>query len=479
MKVLVSWLAYNNDFSDGEVNSNGPTYQFHQNFFQHDLHIILSSAKSEDLRLEKLLNKIRLDFTNHSVEEKYMNVTNVIDLEDILFKVKKLLREYAQDEIDIFFSPGTSIMQLSWYICHTTLGLNTNLLQTWRDRKKEAPSLTSIRLEKTQVPQTYLAYQSQQQNADYFDDEDYLITESIRPAYENARKIAQTENVTTLIIGDTGTGKEHLAKFIHQHSDRRNQPFIPINCSAFHDQLLESRLFGHKKGSFTGADKDMPGLFVEAKKGTIFLDEIGDISSYMQQSLLRVLQEKEISPVGGKPQKIDVRIIAATNRNLIKRCRDGEFRWDLYYRLTEAELELPSLQERGQQEKKNLIEHFIKKQKSKLKKAKAIKLNAEVRQMLMNYSFPGNIRELENLITRMYIFAEEEEEVKVNLLPRRILANEDEGSLAWSEVEKRHIHKVLKLYHGNQRQSALTLGYAINTLKSKMKKYDIDSSVVV
>ena len=410
MKILVSWLAYNNDFKDGEVNTNGPTYQFHQHFYQHDRHIVLSSAKAEDIRLEKLLNRLRLDFTTHQVKGKYMDVTDVIDLEDILYKIKGLLREHEEHHIDIFFSPGTSIMQLSWYICHTTLGLNTTLLQTWKDRKKEEPNLTSIKLEKTQVPQTYLAYQSQQGNANYFDEEDYLITESIRPTYANARKIAETENITTLIIGDTGTGKEHLAKFIHQHSDRRNRPFIPVNCSAFHDQLLESRLLGHKRGSFTGADKDMPGLFVEAKKGTIFLDEIGDISSYMQQSLLRVLQEKEITPVGGKPQKIDVRIVAATNRNLIKRCQDGEFRWDLYYRLTEAELELPSLQERGQLEKKNLIEHFIKKQKSKLKKAKAIKLNAEVRQTLMNYSFPGNIRELENLITRLYIFAEEKEE---------------------------------------------------------------------
>ena len=329
------------------------------------------------------------------------------------------------------------------------------------------------------MPQTYLTYQSQQGGANYSDEEAYLITESIRPTYDNARKIAQTENVTTLIIGDTGTGKEHLAKFIHQHSDRRNQPFIPINCSAFHDQLLESRLFGHKKGSFTGADKDMPGLFTEAKKGTIFLDEIGDISSYMQQSLLRVLQEKEITPVGGKPQKVDVRITAATNRNLIKRCQDGKFRWDLYYRLTEAELELPSLQERGQQEKKNLIEYFIKKQRAKLKKPKAIKLNTEVRQVLMRYSFPGNIRELENLITRLYIFADGKEEVKVSLLPKRILANEDEGSLMWNEVERRHIQKVLKLYQGNQRQSALALGYAINTLKSKIKKYNFDSSMAV
>ena len=476
MKIVISWLAYNNDFHEGKVNTGGPTYQFHQNFFQHDRHILLSSTKADDTRLESLLNQIQRDFRDHLVEGKYMDVANVIDLEDILYKVKKLLQEYSEHQIDIFFSPGTSIMQLSWYICHTTLGLNTNLLQTWKGRNSEKPSITSIKLEKTQVPQTYLAYQSQQQNSDYFDDEDYLITRSIRPVYENARKIAQTDNITTLIIGDTGTGKEHLAKYTHQHSDRRRQSFIPINCSAFHDQLLESRLFGHKKGAFTGADQNNMGLFMEAKGGTIFLDEIGDISPYMQQSLLRVLQEKEITPVGGKPQKIDVRIIAATNRDLIRRCQQGEFRWDLYYRLTEAELELPSLQERGQQEKKELVEYFIKKQRLTLKKPREIKLNAEVKNIVMKYSFPGNVRELENLITRLYIFAEDQTQINKNLLPKRILANDDAGSLLLADIEKNHIQKVLRIYKGNQRQSALALGCVINTLKNKIDKYGIDPS---
>lgn len=336
MKVLISWLAHNNDFKAGEVNTGGPTYQFHQYFFDHELHVILSSAKKDDTRLEKLLNKLQIDFPSHQVEGRYMNIADVIDLDDVLHKVKKLLKEYDEHHIEIFFSPGTSIMQLSWYICHTTLGLNTNLIQTWKDQKKEKPAITFIKLKSTQVPQTYLAYQSQQQRADYFEEEDYLITGSIRPVYENARKIAQTENITTLIAGDTGTGKEHLAKFIHRHSGRREQPFLAINCAAFHDQLLESRLFGHRRGSFTGADKDAPGLFMEAEGGTVFLDEVGDISPYMQQSLLRVLQEKEIMPVGGKPRKINVRIIVATNRNLIKRCQEGEFRWDLYYRLTDG-----------------------------------------------------------------------------------------------------------------------------------------------
>ena len=145
--------------------------------------------------------------------------------------------------------------------------------------------------------------------------------------------MAQTDDVTVLILGESGTGKENLAKYIHKNSIRKEKPYITVNCSAFNDQLLESRLFGYKKGAFTGADKDTIGLFEMADEGTIFLDEIGYISPYMQQSLLRVLQEKEIMPLCGKPKKVDVRIIAATNQNLVKLCEEKHFRWDLYYRL--------------------------------------------------------------------------------------------------------------------------------------------------
>ncbi|MBK7970965.1 MAG: sigma-54 factor interaction domain-containing protein [Bacteroidetes bacterium] len=191
-------------------------------------------------------------------------------------------------------------------------------------------------------------------------DEEYYISDSIKPIYDKALKIAHTYDITALILGQSGTGKEHLAKFIHDNSARKEKNYLAFNCAGMSDQLLESRLFGYKKGAFTGAEKDTPGLFHEADKGSIFLDEIGDISPYMQQALLRVLQQKEIHPVGGSPEKLSVRIICATNQDLAKRCKEEKFRWDLFYRLAVGELHLPSFIERGKPELKIMIDFFNK-----------------------------------------------------------------------------------------------------------------------
>ncbi|WP_169705262.1 sigma-54 factor interaction domain-containing protein [Runella slithyformis] len=151
----------------------------------------------------------------------------------------------------------------------------------------------------------------------------------MKPVYQRAYRIVQADGITTLIPGATGTGKEHLARYIHTNSARHAAAFVSVNCSAFTDSLLESRLFGHKKGSFTGADADHQGFFEQAEGGTLFLDEIGDIPSYMPQTLLRVLQEKEILPMGGKAKKVNVRVIAATHPNLHECCEKGTFRWAL------------------------------------------------------------------------------------------------------------------------------------------------------
>lgn len=280
-----------------------------------------------------------------------------------------------------------------------------------------------------------------------------------------------TDEVTVLILGDSGTGKENLAKHIHQSSIRSEKPYIAINCSAFSDSLLESRLFGYKKGAFTGADKDTVGLFEQANEGTIFLDEIGDISPYMQQALLRVLQEKEIMPLGGKSKKVDVRVIAATNQSLIKRCEEGKFRWDLYYRLSVVELDLPTLHKRGKGDIKMMIDYFLGQKKKQLHKPKKLIIEREAMEALLNYTYPGNIRELENLIARLYVF--NDEKVSVDVLPKRVFQDPIDQPMNWEYVEKEHIQKVLKHFQGNKRQTALAIGWAINTLNTKMEKYGL------
>jgi len=477
-KILISWLAFNNDFNEGKVNKeNSPNYAMHKYFYKYDKHILLSTAKKDDIRLEQLLNVLHIDFPSHNTEGVYMNVEDVIDYNSIKSKVERKLQELKEHEIDIYFSPGTSIMQVSWFVCHTTLGLKTHLLQTRPPKKSKSgkPELLEIVSERSITP--YTAIINEIKNNKEFTYEglkNYKITNSIKSVYDKAYKISQADGVTTLIFGESGTGKEHLAKFIHKNSARKTSPFVAINCSAFGDNLLESRLFGYKKGAFTGAEKDSIGLFEEANKGTIFMDEIGDISPYMQQSLLRVLQEKEISQIGGITKKIDVRVIAATNKNLNELCSQGKFRWDLYYRLIVTELELPTICERGKKETEEMLDFFINEKKVLYKRAQPIKLSKEARTIILNYSFPGNIREIENLVEHLYVFCETN--AGINNIPNRIkFKSSDSSSLRWNDVEKALIEKVLKMYKGNQRQAFIALGYgAINTLRKKIKDYNIE-----
>ena len=476
-KILFSWVAFNNDFKDGHVDKeNSPNYLFHKYYYHYDTHYILSSASGDDLRAELLLTTIKNDFSGHQVEIHYMNINNVIDLNEIKTKVERLLLQHRENEIDIFFSPGTSAMQVSWYICHTSLGLKSRLLQLKPARFTQSgkPELLEMKTGKSDVPMTATIRDIMIDEKDQGKLPDYLITSGIRNVYDKAEKISQTDKVTVLIYGQTGTGKEHLARYIHNHSSRNNKPFIAINCSAFQDSLLESRLFGYKKGAFTGAERDSDGLFKQAGQGTIFLDEIGDISPYMQQSLLRVLQEKEIHPVGGNPLKVNVRVIAATNKDLHKLCVENKFRWDLYYRLAVAELSLPGLKQRGQQDINELLDYFTDKKKKELRKRRKLQLSATLRDFILSYPFPGNVRELENLIETLYIFHSDKPLTPDNL-PERFLQVHEEISLKWKDVEKQHIIKVLKLKKGNKRQANMALGYgSINTLNKKIKEYNIN-----
>lgn len=472
MKVLVSWQGYMNDFYEGKVVEDGPTISFHRFFYKHDKHILLSEKKDDDLRILHLRSYLVKTFPERDVAIKYMDINDPINHAEIQSKIYPLLAELKDDEIDIFISPGTPAMQVVWYLAHMSLNLKTNLFQTRPTKytvKKDRPELIKIKLERSSLGLTALYHQ---QDIKKTSSDNFFITPGIEKIYENARKVALTDEVSVLILGLSGTGKENLAKYIHSNSIRSDKPYIAINCSAFSDSLLESRLFGYKKGAFTGADKDSEGLFELANEGTLFLDEIGDISPYMQQSLLRVLQEKEIMPLGGKSRKIDVRIIAATNQNLVKRCEEGLFRWDLYYRLSVVELDIPSLVQRGKTDLKQMIDFFLSQKKKQLRKVHKLQLTKPALEVLLNYSYPGNVRELENIISRLYVF--NEEKVNEDVLPKRLKQEPSNQPFNWEYVEKEHIQKVLKHFKGNKRQSALAIGWTINTLNSKIDRYQIN-----
>jgi len=471
MKTLLSWIANTNDFEAGKVLETGPTANYHKYFFKSDRHLLLSSAQGDDTRSELLVNYLKRTYPERTIELRYMGILDPIDHREIQGKINPFLIELREDQLDVFVSPGSPAMQVVWYLSHLSLNLKTTLYQM-REAKhtkaKEKPELIKIAFEKSSLPVTAMYHQEEiQKNTG----EDYFITPTIKKIYENAAKVAQVDGVTVLILGKSGTGKENLAKYIHKNSIRNEQAYVTVNCSAFSDSLLESRLFGYKKGAFTGADKDTQGLFELADKGTIFLDEIGDISPYMQQVLLRTLQEKEIMPLGGKAKRVNVRVIAATNQNLLKLCEEGTFRWDLYYRLSVVELDLPTLSERGKADIKGMIDHFLTQKKKELHRPKKLQLDKAALEILLNYTYPGNVRQLENIISRLYVF--NEETVSADVLPKRLKQRPSDQPMKMEYIEKEHMIRVLKHFKGNKRQTALAIGWSINTLAAKMEKYGI------
>jgi len=307
----------------------------------------------------------------------------------------------------------------------------------------------------------------------------------IRDVFEMIRKVAPA-SATVLVEGESGTGKELVAKSIHFNSPRRDRPFIAVNCSALAESLLESELFGHEKGAFTGAVARKKGRFELADHGTLFLDEIGELSQNLQVKLLRVLQEKSFELVGGtRPITADIRIIAATNKNLKEEMISGRFREDLFYRLNVVRIELPPLKRR-KEDIRLLVNHFIDKYASERKVDIAVKgVDQEVDRLFFNYSWPGNVRELENLIERVMILCPNDT-VRVSDLPMDFRDNvhnalhlegiPSDASLyeTLATIEKAMIERALKMADNVQAHAAAMLGIGKSGLNQKIKKYNLD-----
>lgn len=299
-------------------------------------------------------------------------------------------------------------------------------------------------------------------------------------------KVAGTDS-TVLITGESGTGKEMAARAIHSLSRRKDKPFVTINCAALPENLLESELFGHTKGSFTGAISDKKGMFEVAHKGTLFLDEIGEMSPWTQVKLLRALQERKIRRVGGTEEiPVDVRVIAATNQDLKKRIEEGKFREDLYYRLNVISFEMPPLRERVE-DIPLLTQHFLQKYCQQMGK-KMKRLAPEVVGIFEQYSWPGNIRELENVIERI-VAIEDRETITTACLPPEMLGmvKRDEIKVELSpgfdlnrhldDIAKRYIVKALEKSGGRMKKAAPMLGVSYRTLRYLIDKYELKAKI--
>jgi DNA-binding NtrC family response regulator len=300
--------------------------------------------------------------------------------------------------------------------------------------------------------------------------------------YKLVARVSESRS-TILIEGESGTGKELIARAIHSNSPRREKPFVPVNCGALPDQLLESEMFGYEKGAFTGAGGAKAGLFESANGGTLFLDEIGDLGAALQVKLLRVMQDQEVRRVGGTTSvKVDVRVIAATNRDLVTLVKEGRFRDDLYYRLNVVRILLPSLSER-RDDIPMLAYHFLQKYAGGAAHVKGFL--PETMTLLQQYAWPGNVRELENAIERAVSLSHGplllpddlpepiRRPAEVDAGPQPVVSDH-EALLTLDEVEKRHLVRVLKETRGNKVKASKVLGIDRRTLYRMAERFGLD-----
>ncbi len=294
-----------------------------------------------------------------------------------------------------------------------------------------------------------------------------------RQVIEFASRVARHDS-SVIITGESGTGKEVLARYIHRSSPRREGPFLAVNCGALPEALLESELFGHTSGAFTGASHDRQGLFEEANDGTVFLDEIGDVSPAMQTKLLRVLQEHEVVRLGeNRPRKVDIRVIAASNKDIKRAVREGQFREDLYYRLGVIEIDVPPLRDR-REDIVSLARHLVAKTATRLG-MEQLRLDSTALDCLLSYTWPGNVRELENVLERAAVLCQEGV-IRPEDLPATVaqtLASSQhapsEGGQSLRDVEQRHIQAVLESVGGNRTKAARILGISSATLWRRLR----------
>ncbi len=305
-------------------------------------------------------------------------------------------------------------------------------------------------------------------------------SEAIKRVFVMAARVAPTDS-PVLITGETGVGKELVARAIHRLSDRENKPFVAVNCGAIPEALLESELFGFRKGAFTGAIADRPGLFEQANGGTFLLDEVGELSPAMQVKLLRVLEDGMLRQLGGTEEtKVNVRILAATNRDLLEEVQERKFRMDLFYRLNVINIHVPPLRERPD-DIPPLIKYFLQKYNKRFNRS-IISITRDALFSLMNYDYPGNVRELENIIQHSVLLANNNIIEKTSLPPQvfqrgqlALEGSRKEKPISIDQAEEELIKQALTRFDGNQTETAKSLGISRSTLWRKIKAYKLEN----
>ncbi len=496
-RILICWIG-NTDLqaSEGQDVGAGPIAQaldmreFDEVFFISDY---------KDTRVKPYIDWIekRTPTPHQLFYRQLSSPTHFGEIYEIAASIcQEALDQYGnQTELTFHLSPGTPAMAAVWIILAKTR-FPAELIESSRAHGVQTASVPfdiSAEFLPTllQKPDAELRSLSEEKPTESANFENIIYrSQAIARVVEKTRRVAM-RNIPVLFEGESGTGKELFARAIHQRSPRKEGPFIAVNCGAIHPNLAESELFGHKKNAFSGAHKDRKGHFEEANGGTIFLDEIGELSKDIQVKLLRVLQEGEVVRLGeSKPRKVDVRIVAATNRNLIEEVGEGRFREDLFYRLVVAYLKLPPLRERTG-DLGLLINHsleLINQENEAQPGYKHKKISIGARNLILNHHWPGNIRELQNTLRRAMVWTDEEtltrQDIEEALLP--VFGKRDEDILnrpldadfslpdLIDEVAKHYLNRALQESKTKKEAAELVGLPSYQTLTNWAKKYGVE-----
>ena len=467
-RILICWIG-NTDLQASEGQEDVGAGPIAQALDAREFDEVFFITDYEDTRVKPYLNWIRKRTpTPHQLFYRHLSSpTHFGEIYEAAASIcQEALDQYGnQTELTFHLSPGTPAMAAVWIILAKTR-FPAELIESSRAHGVQTASVPfdiSAEFLPTllQKPDAKLRSLNEEKPTEPANFENIIYrSQAIARVVEKAKRAA-VRNIPVLFEGESGTGKELFARAIHQHSPRKEGPFIPVNCGAIPPNLVESELFGHKGGVFTGAPYDRKGHFEKANKGTIFLDEIGELPKDIQVTILRVLQEGEVVRLGeSEPRKVDVRIVSATNRNLIEEVGEGRFREDLFYRLAVAYLKLPPLRER-KGDMGLLIDHsleLINQENEEQPGYKHKKISADARNLLLNYHWPGNIRELQNTLRRAMVWTDGEiltrQDIEEALLPA--FGKQDEGILnrpfdadfslpdLIDEVAKHYLNRALK-----------------------------------
>jgi len=486
-KILVSWIATNHDFlkrdelgemkfTDKTFNEDGPHFSLYKDFGDDfDIHYLLcqDDENNSSVKWSKLAGSLRHRFKKQVIL-KFMSIDDVFSVGTIKGKVEDFIKYQLKDmDVEVFISPGTPAMQTAWYLLASELSNRTNLTFFKRRERKfmrnnSTPKKEIIRFEKSKYA-NYSNIRDNFRNESEYSISNTLITKSLKNVYERGFKLAGNNNTTVLISGNFGVGKTHLARYIHENSNRKNRNLITINCSSYNEEILQGILFGIEPGAFNGATKLKTGVFEQCKGGTLLLKEINILPLRIQAKLCEVLINKKISRLGSfKEIGIDVRVIATSTENLKNHCENGFFRWDLYYRLSIAELKLLPFFSMDKNERKDWVNYFLETTYTKLETRFISKIDKDVWIFLLDQPFKRNILELSNLIETLYTFCDDK--ISMTDIFKSYDESQNLDSIILEEIIINHIKKVVNFCGGNISEASRKLGIDRATVKKYIKK---------